>query len=279
MPPYQPTDEETAYIMKLEDFHKAIEAWSKSSQPDERDRLRSFINRNVEEVREIVRLAGCRKTMTISPPPAVGGLVMQGVDPFNYIFDSVYLMSLQGQVKDMLDQTIGVIQSGKFQERKALLERAAGALGPISGSKVFLVHGHDESARETTARFLEKLDLDPVILHEQPSSGRTIIEKVEQYSEVAFAVVLLTPDDVGAKRGSEPELAPRARQNVILELGYFLGKLGRKHVAALIKDTVEKPSDFDGVVYIQMDAAGAWKLQLAREMKAAGLNVDLNKAV
>ena len=279
MPAYQPIDEETSYIKKLEGFRKEIEAWSKSSQPHERDRIRSFINRNVEEVREIVRLAGCRMTMTISPPPAVGGLVMQGVDPFDYIFDSVYLTSLQGQVKDMLDQTIGVILAGKFQERKALLERARGALGPISGSKVFLVHGHDESARETTARFLENLDLEPVILHEQPSGGRTIIEKVEQYSEVAFAVVLLTPDDVGAKREPEPALAPRARQNVILELGYFLGKLGRKHVAAITKDTVEKPSDYDGVVYIQMDAAGAWKLQLAREMKAAGLNVDLNKAV
>lgn len=148
-----------------------------------------------------------------------------------------------------------------------------------SGSKVFLVYGHDESAREGAARYLEKLQLQPIILHEQPNSGQTIIEKVEKYGEVAFAVVLLTPDDVGAARGNADDLKPRARQNVILELGYFLGRLGRNRVAALIKGHIEKPSDYDGVVYIQMDNAGAWRLQLARELKTAGLKVDLNGAI
>lgn len=129
------------------------------------------------------------------------------------------------------------------------------------------------------ARFLEKLGLKPIILHEQPNAGRTIIEKVERYSEVAFAVVLLTPDDVGGVAANPEPLNPRARQNVILELGYFLGKLGRAHVAALLKGDVERPSDYDGVVYIAMDSGGAWKLQLARELKTAGLNVDLNDAI
>jgi predicted nucleotide-binding protein len=179
----------------------------------------------------------------------------------------------------MLDQTIGVIEAGKFQERKARLEKAKGPMGPISGSKVFVVHGHDDSAREGVARFLEKLKLEPIILHEQPSAGRTIIEKVERYAEVAYAVVLLTPDDVGAVATASTALKPRARQNVILELGYFLGRLGRTHVAALVKGEVEKPSDYDGVVYVPMDSAGAWKLQLAKELKSAGLNVDLNDAV
>lgn len=112
---------------------------------------------------------------------------MQGADPFNYIFERVYGRSLNSKVFDMLDQTIGVIESGKFQERKARFEKTKGPMGPISGSKVFLVHGREENARETTARFLEKLKLDPIILHEQPSAGRTIIEKVERYAEVAFA--------------------------------------------------------------------------------------------
>jgi predicted nucleotide-binding protein len=121
--------------------------------------------------------------------------------------------------------------------------------------------------------------LEPIILQEQPNAGRTIIEKVERYAEVAFAVVLLTPDDIGGKNSEPQELKPRARQNVILELGYFLGRLGRSHVAALLKGEVEKPSDYDGVLYVPMDAAGAWKLQLARELKNAGLNIDLNDAV
>ncbi len=204
---------------------------------------------------------------------------MHGVNPFNYIFEDVYGHNLAQVVIDMVDQTIGVIQSGKFTERKEQLQRTLGPKGPISGSKVFLVHGHDEAARESVARFLEKLGLEPIILHEQANAGKTIIEKVEQYSEVAFAVVLLTPDDLGAEKGNESNLNPRARQNVILELGYFLGKLKRENVAALIKGNIEKPSDYDGVMYIPMESGGAWKLELAKELKSAGLNIDLNKAV
>jgi predicted nucleotide-binding protein len=278
MLPYQVTEEEQRIIQELGEFRNAIMQWSESIQPEERQKLRSIINRRVEGIAEIVRLAGCLQTFTISPPPAIGGLVMPNVDPFAYIFEDVWGRSLNSKVFDMLDQTIGVIEAGKFDERKNSLKKVEGSMGPISGSKVFLVHGHDESARETTARFLEKLGLEPIILHEQPNAGRTVIEKVERYAEVAFAVVLLTPDDIGGLNSAQQELKPRARQNVILELGYFLGKLGRSHVAALLKGEVEKPSDYDGVLYVPMDAAGAWKLQLARELKNAGLNIDLNDA-
>lgn len=279
MPQYTVTDEEAKIIRELEEFISAIKRWSNPSRADDREQLRSFINRRVEDVAEVVRLAGCRQTLTISPPPAIGGYVMPNVDPFAYIFEDVWGRSLNSKVFDMLDQTIGVIESGKFQNRKEHLQKARGSMGPISGRKVFLVHGHDESAREGTARFLEKLGLEAVILHEQPNAGRTIIEKVEKFAEVAFAVVLLTPDDVGAPAGNKQALCSRARQNVILELGYFIGKLGRAHVAALLKGDVEKPSDYDGVVYIAMDGGGAWKLQLARELKTAGLDIDLNDAV
>jgi predicted nucleotide-binding protein len=279
MPPYQVTEEEQRIIEQLEEFRNAVTRWSNSPRPEERQKLRSTINRHVEGIAEVVRLAGCRQTLTISPPPAIGGLVMPNVDPFAYIFEDVWGRSLNSKVFDMLDQTIGVIEAGKFEERQNSLKKIRGPMGPISGSKVFLVHGHDDSARETTARFLEKLHLEPIILHEQPSAGRTIIEKVERYAEVAFAVVLLTPDDVGGVGSRPQELKPRARQNVILELGYFLGRLGRSHVAALLKGNVENPSDYDGVLYVPMDTAGAWKLHLARELKSAGLNIDLNDAV
>ena len=279
MPHYTLTDDETKIISELEEFRSAIKRWSNPSRTDDREQLRSFINRRLEDVAEIVRLAGCRQTLTISPPPAVGGYVMQNVDPFAYIFEKVYGRSMNSQIFDMLDHTIGVIESGKFQDRKNHLEKAKGPMGPISVNKVFLVHGHDESARESTARFLEKLGLEPIILHEQPNAGRTIIEKVEKYAEVAFAVVLLTPDDVGGSASDPQALNSRARQNVILELGYFIGRLGRAHVAALLKGDVEKPSDYDGVVYIVMDTGGAWKIQLARELKTAGLNIDLYEAM
>lgn len=157
---------------------------------------------------------------------------------------------------------------------------SAGALAlPMTtdSRKVFVVHGHDDEAKEKTARFLEKVGLQPIILHEQASAGRTIIEKFETYSgDIAFAVVLLTPDDVGAVAATPEVLRNRARQNVIMELGYFIGKLGRIRVCALHKGGVELPSDYQGVLYIEMDPAGAWKNKLAQELVQAKLAIDLN---
>jgi predicted nucleotide-binding protein len=149
----------------------------------------------------------------------------------------------------------------------------------ILGQDIFIVHGHDEAAKESVSRFIEKLGFRTTILHEQPNAGRTIIEKFEEHSNVAFAVILLTPDDIGAAYDRAAEGKPRARQNVILELGYFIAKLGRQRVCALYKEEVELPSDIYGLLYIPLDAAGAWRLSLAREMKHAGFPLDMNKAI
>jgi predicted nucleotide-binding protein len=151
---------------------------------------------------------------------------------------------------------------------------------PTDYSKAFVVHGHDGEARESAARFLENLGITPIILHEQANRGKTLIEKLEHYGDVSFAVILLTPDDEG--RPLQPAgstLRSRARQNVVLELGYFVGKLGRKNVCALYKEGVELPSDWDGVAWVGMDSRGAWRLQLARELKAAGFAIDMNAAL
>jgi predicted nucleotide-binding protein len=145
--------------------------------------------------------------------------------------------------------------------------------GATSSQDVFVVHGHDEAAKESVARFIEHLGLKPIILHEQPNAGQTIIEKFEKHADVAFAVVLLTPDDVGASMESPTVLTPRARQNVVLELGFFFGKLGRSRVCALLKGGVERPSDIDGLLYVPMDDAGAWRAILTREIRAAGLTI------
>ena len=148
---------------------------------------------------------------------------------------------------------------------------------PMS-NKVFIVHGHDGEARETVARFLSNIGFEPVILNEQANQGRTIIEKVEANADVGFAVVLLTPDDMGRAK-SATDLQPRARQNVLLELGYFMAKLGRNKVCALRRGEVSIPSDFAGVVWEAMDDGGGWKQKLARELQAAGHSVDWNKAM
>lgn len=147
-------------------------------------------------------------------------------------------------------------------------------------NKVFVVHGHDDAAKVGVARFIERFGLEAVILHEQPNKGQTIIEKFEANAEgVGFAVVLLTPDDIGAPNDSPETAQPRARQNVILELGYFCGALGREKVCVLYRDGVEVPNDYLGVVYTLFDNSDGWHLKLAKEMKAAGLDIDLNLAM
>lgn len=146
-------------------------------------------------------------------------------------------------------------------------------------NRVFVVHGRDGGARNTVARFLETLGLEPVILQEQPNEGRTIIQKFEDHSGVGFAVVLCTPDDVGALSSEKDKLRPRPRQNVILELGFFWGRLGRKKVCALLEGEMDMPSDYGGVLYIPLDDAEGWKLTLARELRAAGMTIDMNLIV
>lgn len=148
----------------------------------------------------------------------------------------------------------------------------------VGSSSVFIVHGHDNAICSETARLLSKLQLDPVILHEQPNGGKTIIEKFETHSsDAAFAVVLLTADDIGGKNGDAAEsLNSRARQNVVLELGYFYGRLGRNKVCAVYEEGVELPSDLQGIVWVLLDSGGAWKTELAKELRSAGLPIDLN---
>ena len=151
-------------------------------------------------------------------------------------------------------------------------------LSPAS-KKVFLVHGRDDEAKHSVARFLTQIGLEPVILSEQPNRGKTIIEKFEQYADVGFAVVIITPDDLGAIKDKPENLQPRARQNVLLELGYFIGKLGRDRVCALQKGKIEIPTDFTGVLYTPMDDSEGWKTNLAREIHEAGIEFDLGKVV
>ncbi|HAD05238.1 MAG TPA: hypothetical protein DEB35_09980 [Desulfuromonas sp.] len=146
-----------------------------------------------------------------------------------------------------------------------------------NSNHVFVVHGHNAGIKESVARFLEKLDLEPIILHEKPNAGRTIIEKFSDYSNVHFAVVLLTGDDEGKSKGTDDPLQRRARQNVVLELGYFLGKLGRSRVCALYEDGVDIPSDYQGVLFVPLDPHEKWRFDLVRELKAAGFPVDANK--
>lgn len=142
-------------------------------------------------------------------------------------------------------------------------------------NRVFIIHGRDYGTRNAVTGLLRELGLEPVVLQDQASQGLTVIEKFERWAEVDFAIALLTPDDVGGPQGDD--LQPRARQNAIFELGYFIGKYGRDRVCALVKATPEIPSDYSGVVYIEFNESEGWKTSLFRELKSAGFDVDANR--
>lgn len=140
--------------------------------------------------------------------------------------------------------------------------------------KAFIVHGQDVAAKERTARFLEKLGFQAIILHEQVNSGKTIIEKLEKYTDVGFGIVLYTPDDVGEAKANKDNLRLRARQNVVFEHGLLIGKLGRERAFPLVTDhSIELPNDISGMVYM---SDRNWEVDLAKEIKALGYTVDLN---
>ncbi|MBD58528.1 MAG: nucleotide-binding protein containing TIR-like domain protein [Citromicrobium sp.] len=163
-------------------------------------------------------------------------------------------------------------------EIKALAPAAPGS-GDVR-PKVFIVHGRDDGLKNEVALWLHRIGMDEVILHEQPNQGRTIIAKFRDLAaDAVFAVVLATPDDVGSLSGAE-KMCPRPRQNVVLELGFFIGALGPERVAALVAgDDIEMPSDYDGVLYTRYDNAGGWKLALLKEFLAAGIPFDATAAI
>jgi len=205
----------------------------------------------------------------------------------NYWYPRAFNSGLN-EAEVLLKRCIQELELFGESESKSAIDRGSKVPPSIVSKKVFVVHGHDEKLKAQVEQFLEKLELQPIILHKQPDQGQTIIEKFEKHSDVLFAIVLFTPDDEGRKKptkpgwtdpvfSEEPPLKPRARQNVILEFGYFLGKLGRPKVCGLYCEGVELPSDYDGVLYTKVDADGAWQFKLIKELRAAGFDVDANR--
>lgn len=205
------------------------------------------------------------------------------------IADVIYAGNPGISFSDMPDEFYEQQEKDRLQTKVKRLEATAKVLelqlpslpttpitAPVTGRGVFLVHGRDRRRHEVET-VLRKLGLDVVVLADQPSAGMTIIEKLEAHADCAFAVVLLTGDDVGKLNDpAHPDLRPRARQNVILELGYFIGKLGRKNVCTLYQAGVELPSDYVGVGFVLLDEHEGWKQKLAKELKAAGFKIDMN---
>lgn len=214
-------------------------------------------------------IAGETLSLRLTPGRQSGGINLGRVSV-------VCSLDAEGQLTGRWKSDIGT--EGVFFAKRFETKNLAPDL-PKSNS-VFLVHGHDDGAKHAVARFLEQLGVNPVILQEQINRGMTVIEKFEDFAARAgFAVVLMTPDDFGYPTGKEEEKKYRPRQNVVLELGYFAARLGRSKTFVLTKGDIEMPSDVLGLVYEQMDRNEGWKIRLARELKAAGFEIDLNSAI
>ncbi|MET4675861.1 MULTISPECIES: nucleotide-binding protein [unclassified Luteibacter] len=163
------------------------------------------------------------------------------------------------------------LADGVSQALHPVLPRGDGSITGVQ-PKVFVVHGRDKSLQGDVLLYLTRIGIDPIVLHEQANGGRTILEKFEEEAACAsYAIVLMTPDDIGGLVGGESKL--RARQNVVLELGYFIGKLGKKRVCVMRLGEIEDPSDFSGVAYIGV-GSNDWKRQLLRELDKAGISFD-----
>lgn len=274
-----------------EKFIKGEEVQSKDWKFWRDMRLTMKGKNHVEKYREQIQKAILRATnkddIGISPYYKNGGIAglltisnrkeFKGkmyVDTFNDLVD-------MEKLENVKDNIYRITLKGKEFLRKNTLkskleEREEDSMP--DKKKAFIIHGHDEGTRETVARFVEKLKLESVILHEKPNQGRTIIQKFEDYSDVGYAIVLLTPDDVGNEKNKQKKLNPRARQNVIFEFGYFIGKLGGDKVCGIIKGDVEIPSDYSGVLYIKLDQEGNWRTKLFRELKTRWPDIDANLA-
>ena len=195
-----------------------------------------------------------------------------GNDPIDFEkAKSTLLLALRTALKALEEDTFGELRSNK----------STGG-SPIFSNKVFVVHGHDQGLKTDIEQFIRQIGLDPIVLHRQPDKGRTLIEKFEQHSDVGYAFILLTPDDIAyaidqdTLPDSSRKKEKRARPNVIFEFGYFVGKLGRERVCCLYKEGVILPSDLDGLVYKKVDCSvESQGMSIIKELKAAGYKIQI----
>ena len=190
-------------------------------------------------------------------------------NPFSFSSRLIKYLRLPSIVKDRISRISDAWQKKKSSLNNEKFEDISMAIFPKQ--RIFIVHGHDTDKRNQVELFLRRIGLEPIIMSNEPSKGKTIIDKFEAYSDVSFAIVLYTACDEGREKG-KGELADRARQNVVFEHGFFCAKLGRSNVVALHESGVELPGDLSGIVYISFDSD--WKEELKREMDAAGIKAD-----
>ncbi len=202
------------------------------------------------------------------------------------IWGSDAIKEYKEEIQRLMSHMQGDIERSDLMQCAVAEQASAAVLSELQelSQDIFIVHGHNEEMKQAVARTVSQLGLNPIILHEQPNGGKTIIEKFERNAErINFAIILLSADDLAASvhdlnavknEDLRQHLEKRARQNVVFEMGYFTGKLGRENVFFLLQDGVAKPGDLDGIVYTTYDAARAWRFELVKELKNAGYKVS-----
>jgi predicted nucleotide-binding protein len=180
----------------------------------------------------------------------------------------------QGKKTDTTDKVSALLE--QHLEKASVLSKTQPETQILSSNKVFIVYGHDVECREQLELLLRRMRLEPVILQNLVGGGDTIIEKLEANLDVHYACALLTPDDEGYPANKPEEVRKRARQNVVLELGMFLVRLGRKRVAILHKGDIELPSDINGLIYIRFEKrVDEIKDRVAAELQDAGFQINI----
>ena len=233
----------------------------------------------LEEVEAAITNAGTRIVGRKEPSPGHTQIAVEGLDGVVNVWANG-TCSVQGRHADALKQLLGDLV-GSARRRAGFTPVTPGVPAPTRPSapagspRVFVVYGHDKPALDELDAILRRWGLEPLILQNLPSGGSTIIEKLEHYqADVDWAIVLMTPDDLGHPALEPVKAAPRPRQNVVLEFGMLLGKLGRERVAVLYKRSdpqMELPSDMHGYIYIPWTSSvSEARGDLAREMAAAG---------
>ena len=186
-----------------------------------------------------------------------------------------FLRNYGNKVIAFIDSLILDISNDDYEEKVVTEKIINKTIDKNTSNNIFIVHGHDGELKEQVARLLDKLNIIPIILHEQPSAGKTIIEKIEKYSETTnFAIILYTPDDLTIDKDKDKVTNYRARQNVILEHGFLMGKIGRSNIMTLVKGEIELPSDISGIVYIDDKN---WRFDLAKELIENGFEINVNQ--
>ncbi len=260
-------------INVLNDFKITLQMWNLTHQQVDR----SKINQLLPKVRKILNLTRSNKYVNIDAPLSMGGQhIVQSGNCLDLIFDAPFNLNVSHYVYDAIDSAIGVLSDDEFEYSKKHVDEIPMEQLKNQNKNVFIVHGHDTNVRNEVELFVRSIGYEPIILCKRADKGNTIIEKIERESkDVCYAIVIYTSCDLGKDKNAE-ELQPRARQNVVFEHGFMCAHLGRSHVCALLEEGVEQPGDLQGVIYKHLDSSGAWRYQIADEMKAVGLYVDKN---